>query len=169
MVAQDPEGRHCVPIVPSLCPGVCHLACSRTWGIYYQENGFTSQAGFSALRIEMLVDCSFICFSEHILSGNLKVYTLTWMEDLLCPLLGRRLFPKSLFLEADWSFLCRLSQPKCLFLEPFWAAQVHKDLSRNSRLVQLRTWQMKSVWKFQCLTYGIWLWALSTGCSTKRN
>ena len=111
-----------------------------TWGLY-QQVGFASQAGFSALRTEMLVDCSFIRFPEHILSGNLKGYILTWTEAPLCPLLGKGLFPKSLFLEGDWSFLCRQSQPKCLSSGPIWTAQVHKDFSGNSGLLQLRTWQ----------------------------
>lgn len=49
----------------------------------------------------------------------------------------------SLFLEGDCSFLCRQGQPKCFFLEPFWAAQIQKNFSGNSRLLHLRTWQIR--------------------------
>lgn len=38
---------------------------------------------FSALRTQMLVDCSFIPVPGHILCGNLKAYILTWIETPL--------------------------------------------------------------------------------------
>ena len=62
-----------------------------------------------------------------------KFESLTWISH------GSHMDPGFHEEERDCSFLCRHSQSKCLFSEPFWAAQVLKDFSGNSRLLQLRT------------------------------